>query len=300
MDGFHYLPVDTRMLRTGCYLTSIGSASYGKHRPYPRKGHPPEFSFEWNSGRTLADFTLVLIVDGAGEWESPKGQFSEVVAGDVLSLVPGGWHRYRASKSIGWTEKWLCIRGSVLHGFVRAGVLPGSCTLVRSGLRPEMEARLDRLREDVQAEPHSNRSSWGARALAVLLECHGDCGFRDTNNASRLDGGIEKAVRFISESSHRLLRVNEIADHCGVEKRTLERRFARAGMGTLGSHIVRERVSRAEILLSETNLPMKEIAYACGFGQTHRMIYDFRRHRGVTPGTLRRSFRHQSATESCT
>jgi len=289
MDGFHYLPVDTRMLRMGCYLTSIGSAAYGKRRTYPIKGHPSEFSFDWNSGRVLADFALILIVDGAGEWESPRGQVSQVVAGDVLFLVPGGWHRYRPSKSIGWTEKWLCLRGSVVHGFVRAGALPDSCTLVHGGLHKGMEARLDRLRKDVLTEPRSNRPSWGARALAVLLECHGESGeFREGGDASGSEAGVEKAVRFISENNHRPLRADEVASHCGVEKRTLERRFARAGLGTLGSHIVRERVARAEILLSETNLPIKEVAYACGFGQTHRMIYDFRRHRGMTPGRLRR------------
>jgi AraC-like DNA-binding protein len=34
-------------------------------------------------------------------------------------------------------------------------------------------------------------------------------------------------------------------------------------------------------------MQIKEVAYACGFGGPQRMIYDFRRVRGTTPGSFR-------------
>src|SRR5690606_24414483 len=123
VKGFHYPPVNAAALRGGCYLTSIGSLSYGRSQEYPIEGHPEEFTFDWNRGRSLSDFALVLITDGAGEWQGRQTDPARIESGDGLFLVPGQWHRYRPLKTVGWTEKWICLRGSAVHGFVRAGLL---------------------------------------------------------------------------------------------------------------------------------------------------------------------------------
>lgn len=285
MNSFHYPPVEANALRGGCCLTSVGALTYGRGKRYPAAGHPGEFDFDWKRGRVLADFALILIVKGRGEWECGSGEFAKVSAGDVLYLVPGGWHRYRPASSVGWNEKWISARGSVLHGFVRAGMLPGRCTHRAAGIPGGMESRLDGLVRDVMADRGANRPSWGARALSLFLECFGDQGEKASPH---MEPGVEAALRFIRENAHRAIGVREVAASCGLERRTLERHFERAGLGPVGHRILGERITRAEMLLAETGMQIKEIAFACGFGGAQRMIYDFRRSRGTTPGRARR------------
>lgn len=287
MNSFHYPPVEANALRGGCCLTSVGSLAYRPGEKYPASGHPAEFNFDWKRGRMLADFALVLITKGGGEWEAGSGGLTGVSAGDVLYLVPGGWHRYRPDSSTGWMEKWISLRGSVVHGFSRAGMLPDACTLQAGGIRAHLESRLDRLVRDVMADCGSNRPSWGVRALSLFLECFGD----HTPSEIRIrqtEPAVDTALRFIRENAHRSIGVRDVAASCSLERRTLERYFERAGLGPVGRRIVDERIARAEMLLLETGMQVKEIAFACGFGGAQRMIYDFRRGRGITPGELRR------------
>ena len=287
MDGFHYPPVDGRIMRCGIYLTSVGRLTYKPGESYPVSGHPERFDFEWSKGRSVGDHVLLMIDRGVGEFELADGVRHEVSAGDILYIVPGQWHRYRPLATSGWTERWICLNGAALHGLRAAGVLPTTATLTRDGLEDSVLQRFDRLLLDVVASPHHNQPSWGARAMALLLECFGDSEPVPPAATGSTAPGAAEALRFISENCHRPIRVEDVARHCGLERRTLVRRFAAAFPHGVAGAIIRNRIERAEMLLRSTTLPVKEVAYACGFGSPQRMIYDFRKHRGITPGGLR-------------
>ncbi|MFZ4483271.1 MAG: helix-turn-helix domain-containing protein [Chthoniobacterales bacterium] len=287
MDSFHYPPIDATALRAGCCLTSIGALTYGPGQAYPKAGHPRDFDFRWERGRKLSDFALVMIVSGRGEWEATKGDLQPLEAGDALFLVPGGWHRYKPASEHGWGEKWICVQGSAVHGFVSAGLLPGRCLIMEGVLRRDRVARLDHLRRDVAAKPGASLPSWGVRALAVMLEC-----FETQRPIAPPEESFASttatALGFIRENAHRPIGVRDVAVHCGLVRRTLERHFQRAASMSVGRAIILERIAGAEMLLTETSMQVKEVAYACGFGGPQRMIYDFRRLRGITPGRVRR------------
>jgi len=287
MEGFYYLPVGSAALRGGCYLTSIGSLRYKEGQSYPVANHPPEFDFNWSTGRTVADFALVFVVEGGGVWETRDSGTAPISTGDALFILPGQWHRYRPNSSTGWVEKWICLRGHVVRGFVKAGLLPNSSQVIRGGVKQEMEDRIERLLKDVASQPQKNLPSWGARALAILLECCGDPAEAGTGAREIMSPSLAKAAQFIEDNCHRPLRLAEVANACGLGLRTLERRFASAGLGSVGGYIITQRVQRAQILLQQTGMTIKEISYTCGFGNPGRMIYDFRAICGTTPAKWR-------------
>jgi len=283
-SGFVYPPVTSQLLRSGCCLTGAGSLRQEPGEPYPGPGHPGEFDFSWERGRRLADFALVLISEGRGEWEAESR--SVVEAGDALFLVPGGWHRYRPDPHRGWTEKWVCLRGFIPHSMVASGHLPKQNLYLSGAETPSLRARFDRLIARTLRTPGENPASWGSRALTLLLEVFES---RRAVEAKPSASEIELALRFILESAHRPITVSDVARAAGLDRRTLERRCRAAGLPTLGQCIMQERVKRAEMLLRETRMPLKEIAFICGFETPQRMIHNFRRLRGQPPGALRRA-----------
>jgi len=284
-EGFVYPPVTTQLLRSGCCLTSAGSLRIDPGQAYPGPGHPGEFDFSWECGRRLSDFALVLIPSGRGVWEA-AGERTRVESGDALFLAPGKWHRYRPDPGHGWTEKWVCLRGFIPHSMVASGHLPDHNLHLQAAETPSLLARFDRLIARTLANPGSNTASWGSRALTLMLEVFES---RETPMPDPPASQTELALRFIRESAHRPIAVNDVARAAGLDRRTLERRFQGAGLPPVGRCIMRERVERAEMLLRETRMQLKEIAFTCGFETQQRMIHNFRCLRGEPPGALRSS-----------
>ena len=79
----------------------------------------------------------------------------------------------------------------------------------------------------------------------------------------------------------------QLAAAAGVSMRQLERLF-RAELGcTPGEHYRRLRLERARQLARQTELPLAEIAAACGFGSTSHFSRRYRARFGVSPGADR-------------
>lgn len=252
--------------------------------------HPESHMFDWNKGRTLQEYALVFITGGAGRFESTKVPQTGVNAGDIFFLVPGEWHRYEPHLSTGWSEKWITFNGPLLHQLRNSAIISGESALLKIQHPEGVSTLLDRFLADVSRFPRTNKLSWSAQVLEILLRVFEEIGsarefgYHTTPEADPL---IVQALNYIRYNCHRPLTVNSVAAYCQTARRTLERRFASYGVGPVAQEIMRARIERAEMLLKESRISIKEIAYACGFGTPQRMIYSFRQNRGCTPGAMR-------------
>lgn len=94
---------------------------------------------------------------------------------------------------------------------------------------------------------------------------------------SRMEDAIEEPVSR-----------EDLARHAGVSIRQLERLF-RSKLGfTIKEHYLRLRLDRGRALLTETSLPVTEIAVACGFVSASHFAEAFRRRYGISPTEARR------------
>jgi transcriptional regulator GlxA family with amidase domain len=86
------------------------------------------------------------------------------------------------------------------------------------------------------------------------------------------------------------LRVERLAQQAGMSPRTFARVYA-ATMGTTPARMVEKiRVEAVRRALEETEMPIKQIASACGFGAEERLRRAFARQVGTTPAEYRRRF----------
>ncbi len=111
---------------------------------------------------------------------------------------------------------------------------------------------------------------------------------RDSTRMVGYDPDIDQALRIIRESSHRPLRVSELAQQLRIEKRTLERRFARVLGRSPQAEIMRARIEHARQLLAVTALSIPNVARRCGFESATRFGTIFRKLTGTTPSAYRR------------
>jgi AraC-like DNA-binding protein len=268
--GFDYLPVSSADVRREIYVTSVGRLRYAAGQAYPCPGHPAEYGFDWQRGRTLGDFALVLLEAGRGEYEDRALGRLAWKAGELLLLPPGVWHRYRPQRAVGWTESWLCVNGDYLHRLRAKGIFPRGALLRQ--LR-DNRAYGRALAGVQQLARGGNTLRLAAAALdCVALAVEADeVRHRGQSGAASADPLLNLALDHIWLNSHRPLTAGSLAATLGQTRRTLERRFALHHERTIAEEIRWCRLQRARQLIAESQMSLKEIGFAAGFGGAQRL-----------------------------
>ncbi|MFK7790280.1 MAG: helix-turn-helix domain-containing protein, partial [Phycisphaeraceae bacterium] len=105
------------------------------------------------------------------------------------------------------------------------------------------------------------------------------------------DPVVSLAMSYIGEHAREGITVEEVASAADVSVRTLSRRFNKnVGRSVLGE-INRVRVQAVQQVLVDTELPMQEVATACGFTSTSHFNVFFRKATNQTPGSYRKQHR---------
>jgi transcriptional regulator GlxA family with amidase domain len=87
---------------------------------------------------------------------------------------------------------------------------------------------------------------------------------------STAPGAIKRAIKIMEENLENAVSIPAICNRIGISQRQLDRLFARFVRKTPAIYYRDIRLDRARGLVTQTDLPLSEIAAACGFsGQVH-------------------------------
>ncbi len=114
---------------------------------------------------------------------------------------------------------------------------------------------------------------------------------QSTDPAALAEPALATALRFIRDNTSKRIGVEDIAAASGLSRSSLERRFRTVVGRSPLAELLRERVDRAQHLLAETDLTMKEVALATGFHDVRHLSVTFRQKAGISPGKFRARFR---------
>jgi AraC-like DNA-binding protein len=294
---FHYLPVNEETMSWGIYVTGAGRSVIRPGEKYPPSGHPTLYQFDWSRGRTLPEFQLVLITDGAGEFESEATGHVRFEGVSLLIVFPGVWHRFRPCAEVGWSERWLSFNGEMLDQLFNVDLLKPGVAVTRprdpSRLAEEFDEVLDRIRSRSVGHP----ALLAFQALRIIsdtvaqrVEDAVDSGSLPRSRAGsyRDDAIVQRAMEIIWTHGNCPMSVSDIARQLPVTRRTLDRRFMEATGHSVLEEINTCRLSRAKRLLTETELPVKAVAHLAGFNSTERMRVLFVEREGTSPTAYRK------------
>ena len=108
------------------------------------------------------------------------------------------------------------------------------------------------------------------------------------------DPELESTLRFIQEHACEGITVSDVLKSVPVSRSFLERRFRELLGRTPHAQIRRIQLERAVELVTETELPLKQISSMCGISHVEYLSYLFKNYTGVAPGEYRR--RHGEPT----
>ncbi len=104
------------------------------------------------------------------------------------------------------------------------------------------------------------------------------------------DPRLADAMRFIREHACDGIGVDDVLDHLAVSRSVLQRLFRKQFDRTILDTITGVRIARVKQLLTETDLPLADIARRAGFSYMEYLSSTFRRQTGWTSSAFRREF----------
>ena len=92
-----------------------------------------------------------------------------------------------------------------------------------------------------------------------------------------------KAIAIMEKHTEELLQRDELAWQVGLSRRQLERLFQRYLSVSPGRYYLKIRLTRAKHLLTQTSIPITQVAFACGFTSSSHFSKCYRDMFGHTP-----------------
>jgi transcriptional regulator GlxA family with amidase domain len=106
---------------------------------------------------------------------------------------------------------------------------------------------------------------------------------------------VAKVLRYVTDHLSEQLSMEQLADAVAVSRRTFSRVFARTADMTPSAFVEQVRIDHSRKLLEETDLPLKTIAFRCGFHNSNQMRFIYARRLDTTPREYRERFRSQAS-----
>ncbi len=296
---FRYLPVRPRDVQWGLHVSGAGWANIPQGSRYPPPGHPDLYEFTWERGRTLPEYQIVYIVNGAGTFQSATVGARLLTAGSLIMLFPGEWHRYRPTVSIGWEEMWVGFRGEQVDRLLFNRFFSPEQPIFEPGIQKlilsPFETLLDRMWRSPPGFPHLVAANVLEILAAILAttrqESHQLILQGPQDVIAVKDRVVNDALRIIWSETHTVLSVNQLAKRLGLSARSLERRFHESLQRTVRDELFRCRIDRAHRLLRDTDLTIPQIASSSGFSSHDALTRAIQKADGVTPIKLRKILR---------
>jgi len=145
----------------------------------------------------------------------------------------------------------------------------------------EAALQLDRL---IRGEPPP--------AEPIHIEPHGVIARQSTDLLAIEDDDLARAIRFIRDHASEPIEVKDVLREVAISRRRLERGFQKVLGRSPSAEIRRQRVERARRLLTDTDLPIPDVAETSGFGSSTYFAYLFKRETGSSP------LKYRSATRA--
>jgi AraC-like DNA-binding protein len=127
------------------------------------------------------------------------------------------------------------------------------------------------------------------------LNCHFVCSYGDVATpALNFRGGLSpwqmrRATEFLEASLDGNIALQQVAEACELSVSHFARAFKTTFRKPPYRWLIERRVDRARDLMTNTHLPLADIAAQCGFADQSALNRSFKRIHGVTPGICRRA-----------
>lgn len=231
-----------------------------------------------------------LICILTGEFSVTLGHSTSVfTAGDMLWINPDEIHSLEARAP---NSQLLTIQFAP-NLFDETHPAPlmenGSLTSQQeSQIRSSVIALVEHL---VHARPSFSRIALIYQLLGTLSAAGSDQEDRQQVTIRKKDQQLVKyGIEFINQHFDDELSLSTIADNAGVSYHHFSRIFKKISGYNFKEYLTMIRINKAKRLLKDTQIPITDISYSCGFSGHKQLIFAFNKYCRMTPTAFRKRY----------
>ena len=233
----------------------------------------PGYEIKRNAKNRICLFEYV--VSGEGE-VFVDGKWQNVSSGDFYILPSGREQHYRSSSSVPWQKIWINYTADYMADFLKAYGINGG--IYRS---ENVKIYFDELTELTKRDDLSENTAFKiADRIHKIVRCAA---------LNREETEDEWGMRrLLSSYVYKKLNLDEFAEKMHMSKSNVIRLYKKKYGITPYEELLRMKIEAAKTLLSETNLPIKEIAAKVCILDEHYFSSLFLERTGNRPGSYRK------------
>ena len=284
---FRYFAQDKASMGWGLCVYDVGWQRVSPHDDYPMKQHPDGYYYTWETGRRLSEYQLCFVFSGDGVVEFEPNRPVALSQGNLLLLAPGEWHRCRPDPETGWGTLWIGFGGKMARSIVRRVFHQDGSFVLPVAKANEFESSAMRLVNQM-LKFGERRPLSSAGDLMSLLGRIAEEDF-DSEAVVTTSGAIREAQSEIIRRACETIDLMELAKSVGMTYDSFRHQFAdMTGFSPLQFQLA-ERMRVAKNLISNTNLPISEIARRTGFSSAAYFARSFKAATKLSPIGYRRT-----------
>ena len=244
-----------------------------------------------NSPHKKSYYTLYAMLDGECVCDI-NGKEYVFKKNDFVMIFPEWEIIFKKAVTENWSYAWV--------GF--AGMKADECAIY-SGFVPEnpvqniecavqVQQFIDAI-IDIRENTFSNilrRNGMLKIFFAELVEHHNkqvlEEQLKNANDTEKLPH-IRKAITYITDNYASKIKINELADHVGVNRSYLASSFKRATGYSPKEYLICLRMEKAKSLLEKTDMPVNAVANSVGYTDQLAFSRMFKEYAGVSPKAFR-------------
>jgi AraC-like DNA-binding protein len=286
-DFFKYLNPGQEDKDWGLFLNCAGKASIKPGVIYPPTTHPSGYYFAYENGRTLNEYQINYITDGAGVYENQGGKF-KISPGSLIFTRPGEWHRYKPKKSIGWVEHYVGFSGYIAHQMFGRPWFTQKNSVVEVGNSEEIIDTYFKIFNYTKDE----KPGYQQVAAGMIMKLLGFIVSMDKQkdfSGKRVEKIIQNACFTIRENVEAEINFQSFAEDNNIGYSYFRKMFKKyTGVPPVQYHLDLK-ILRAKEMLLYTDKSIKEISYDLGFQSIYYFSRIFKNKLGVAPSEIRKT-----------
>jgi AraC-like DNA-binding protein len=227
--------------------------------------------------RCLPDDIVIYCLSGEGTFEAGPRTFP-VGAGDIFVAPAGLPHSYRASPKTGWDIWWMHLRGDQLPRWRRFAGFTLERPVRAIGRQPAVLHSYRTILNIIRRQ-----ALHGALDAAVVLPQL----FVALHKTIAPAPSPDTTQALLDAVQGAPMDLAAMAQQAGMTRFAFLRAFRRLAGVTPWRYVMDRRLNRAKELLLDSGLPVKTIAYQCGFTDADYFSRLFRKETGMTARAFR-------------